>query len=123
MNANTSIASPTPKPVKPLSYFPSRDGGPSAFPSHHPVPANNYFQQQHNVGGGSFNPLYVQTRNGYFHPYSYSSYEGEQKAPTAGFQSISNGMNQTLGPMHFNSYAPPYSADGSHQRGPGDFDI
>lgn len=75
MSSNVTVAAETAKPTKSLPYYSARDNSPTSFQPH------AYFQHQHNFGGGTLNPLYIQTRNGYFHPYSYSSYGTELKPP------------------------------------------
>ena len=73
---------------------------------------------------GAYNPLYVQTRNGYFHPYSYSSYGTETK-PTPSFQAVNSTVNPNMPTMPFHPFQPPYGDDGPHQnqRGNGGFDM
>ncbi|KAK0655703.1 hypothetical protein B0T16DRAFT_315685 [Cercophora newfieldiana] len=113
-----------PKPAKPLSYF-SGDNNSNvpAFSPHPPVSSNPYFQHQQSMG--TYNPLYVQTRNGYFHPYSYSSYGAESKPTASNFQAVNNTVNPNLTGMAFHSFQPSYGDDSSHQhqRGNGGFDM
>ncbi|KAK0733945.1 hypothetical protein B0T26DRAFT_736747 [Lasiosphaeria miniovina] len=120
LSSNMSLVSPASKPAKALTFFPARDNGPPSFPAQPHVSSNPYFQHQHSMGGGTFNPLCVQSRNGYFHPY-YQGYGADPKPPNAGFQPV-NTLNQNLGSMAFNSFTTPYSSDSPHERGH-DFDM
>ncbi|KAK3383329.1 hypothetical protein B0T24DRAFT_687781 [Lasiosphaeria ovina] len=120
LSSNMSLVSPASKPAKALTFFPARDNGPPSFSSQPHVSSNPYFQHQHSMGGGTFNPLCVQSRNGYFHPY-YQGYGADPKPPNAGFQPV-NTLNQNLGSMAFNSFTTPYSSDSPHERGH-DFDM
>jgi len=122
MNSNASLMHEVPKATKSLSYFSGdNNNNASAFPSHPPVSGNPYFQHHHSMG--AYNPLYVQTRNGYFHPYSYSSYGTESKPPTSTFQTVNNAVNPSMTGIPFHPFQPPYGDESSHQRGNGGFDI
>lgn len=70
--------------------------------------------------GGTFNPLCVQNRGGYYNPYSYTNYGNEPKPAAANFQAV-NTMN--LGNMSFNAFAGPYASDSAHERVDQDFDL
>src|SRR4051812_33336509 len=106
MNSNASILQEASKPAKSLSYFPSDNNNAPAFASHPSVSSNPYFQHQQSMG--TYNPLYVQTRNGYFHPYSYSSYGVESKPAASNFQAVNSTVNPNLAGMPFHSFQPPY---------------
>ncbi|KAK3939686.1 hypothetical protein QBC46DRAFT_436961, partial [Diplogelasinospora grovesii] len=124
LSSNIAMASPMSKSSKPnsLPYFHTRESGPSTFPSHPSIANPAYFQHQHGLGGGNINPLCVQTRSGFpYHSYAYPSYGNDPKTSTAGFQPI-NTMNQNLGNMPFNSFAP-YTSDTPHDHSHTDFDI
>ncbi|KAL2016524.1 hypothetical protein VTK56DRAFT_3418 [Thermocarpiscus australiensis] len=112
LNSNVPLVSQAPKSVKSLSYFPTRDSGTASFTSQPPVPSSHYFQQQHNIGTGTLNPLCVQTRGGYYGPYGYPNYVNESKPPTTNFQAI-NAMN--FSSLSFNAFAAPYASDPAHE--------
>ncbi|KAK3693562.1 hypothetical protein B0T22DRAFT_43200 [Podospora appendiculata] len=124
MSSNIAMVSPALKVGKNgmHPYFPGRDSGPSTYPTHPPVPGNPYFPNQHALGGGNYNPLCVQTRPGYFNPYSYSNYATDSKPSAASFQPV-NAMNPNLGGMSYNSFATPYTSDSPQERGHHDFDL
>lgn len=131
------------KPPKPLSYYSGdNNNNAQALSSHPPLSSNPYCQQQ---TIGSYNPLYVQTRHGYFHPYSYASYGTDPRYSTpnmqgipsmqavpsmqnipnmqniANMQNTNNPGNQTLGSLRH----PDFSSfdEFARQRGNGGFDI
>ncbi|KAK3329756.1 hypothetical protein B0H66DRAFT_610810 [Apodospora peruviana] len=116
MNSNIGMGSPLSKPPKNTShqYFPTRDSGSASFPSHTSTLAHPFFHSQH---AGNFNPLYTQSRPGFFHPYhAYPNYGLEPKPVTQGFQPINNAMNHNLGSMSFNSFSTSYTSDSPHDR-------
>jgi len=123
MNVNSSIASDGTKTAKPHQYFPAGDSNTVPFSSHLPVSGNPYFQHQHSMGGGTYNPLYVQTRNGMFHPFSFAAFGTEPKVSTSSFQPINGAVNPNLAGMSYHSYQAPYGDESTHQRGNGGFDI
>ncbi|KAK4140309.1 uncharacterized protein C8A04DRAFT_15068 [Dichotomopilus funicola] len=96
-------------------------GAPSPmFASQSSVPSSNYFQHQHAMGAGTFNPLCVQGRNGYYNPYGYSNFGTEAKPSTPNFPTL-NAMN--LGGMAFNGFAGTFASDSTHERVEQDFDL
>jgi hypothetical protein len=119
MNANNSLSSATQKAAKPVPYMPVRDGA-SSFTSQPPVSSTHYFQHQHTMGAGTFNPLCVQARGGYYNPYGYSNFGTETKPSPPNFQAI-NAMN--LGNMPFNAFGGPFASDSAHERIDQDFDL
>lgn len=72
------------------------------------------------MGTGTFNPLCVQARGGYYNPYTYSNFGNEAKPSTANFPTIS-AMN--LGSMPFNAFGGPFASDSTHERVDQDFDL
>ena len=90
-----------------------------AFTSQAPLSNTNYFQHQHAMGGGSFNPL-AQTRNGYYNPYGYQGYGNEAKPTAASFHAINT---MSLGGMQFNAFAGGFPSDTTHDRVDQDFDL
>src|SRR5689334_2769068 len=108
-----SLASTVQKLPKTVSYVSARENGTSLFTSQPSVSSNNYFQHQHTMGAGTFNPLCVQGRGGYYNPYGYSNFSTEAKPSPTNFQAI-NGMN--LGNMSFNAFGGPFASDSAHER-------
>src|SRR5690242_9826207 len=88
LNPNLSLVSPAQKPGKALSYISPQDAGAPSFTSQPPIPSSHYFQQ-HTMGTGTFNPLCVQARGGYYNPYTYTNFGNEAKPSTANFPTIS----------------------------------
>lgn len=120
LDSNMSLKSAAQKPSKPSPYV-TTGGGPSPmFASQSSVPSSNYFQHQHAMGAGTFNPLCVQGRNGYYNPYGYSNFSTETKPPTPNFPTL-NAMN--LGGMAFNGFGSPFASDSTHERVEQDFDL
>ena len=117
MNSNIPLVPQAQKPPK--TYMAPQDTGPTAFTSQPPVPNNHYFPQ-HSMGGGTFNPLCVQARGGYFNPYGYPAFGDDAKQPTTNFQAI-NAMN--LGNLPFNAFGGPFASDSAHDRVDQDFDL
>lgn len=72
------------------------------------------------MGSGTLNPLCVQARGGYYHPYSFPNYGNESKSAASNFQPI-NSMN--LANMSFTSFSGAYISDSAQDRGDQDFDI
>ncbi|KAK5663312.1 hypothetical protein OQA88_3740 [Cercophora sp. LCS_1] len=122
LNSNSSITSEAPRPPKPTPYFNPHDNSPPTFPTHLAVPGNSYFQ--HTTPSGAGNPLYVQTRNGYFHPYSYGTPGTDAKAPNGtGFQPINNAVNPAMTGLPFHQFQPSYPADAQYQHGTNEYDL
>lgn len=119
MNANNSLASATQKAAKPVGYMSARDAA-SSFTTQPPGSSSHYFQHQHTMGPGTFNPLCVQARGGYYNPYGYSNFGTETKPSPPNFQSI-NAMG--LGNMPFNAFGGPFASDSVHERVDQDFDL
>ncbi|KAK4157841.1 hypothetical protein C8A00DRAFT_29227 [Chaetomidium leptoderma] len=120
LNSNRSLASATQKPAKPNPYISDREPVAPSFTSQPPVSSGHYFQHQHTMGAGTFNPLCVQTRGGYYNPYGYSNFGNDTKPSTTNFQAI-NGMN--LGNMPFSAFGGPFASDSAHDRVDQDFDL
>ncbi|KAK4248474.1 hypothetical protein C7999DRAFT_13564 [Corynascus novoguineensis] len=120
LNSNVPLASAGQKHPKPVSYVTSRENGPSLFTSQPPVSSSNYFQHQHTMGTGTFNPLCVQGRSGFYNPYSYTSFSADTKSSTANFQAI-NGVN--LANMSFSAFGGPFASDSAHERLDQDFGL
>ncbi len=119
MTSNMPLVSSTQKPAKQTPYISSQEPGPTSFASQPPVPGGHYFQQ-HTLGTGTFNPLCVQARGGYYNPYSYPSFGNEPKPATTNFQAI-NAMS--LGNMAFNGFGGPFASDSPHDRVDQDYEI
>ncbi len=119
MASNMSMVSSAQQPAKTVSYLSSQEAGPTSFAPQPPVPGGHYFQQ-HTMGSGTFNPLCVQARGGYYNPYSYSNFGNEHKPSTTNFQAI-NAMN--LGNMPFNAFGGPFTSDSAHERVDQDYDL
>ncbi|EAQ92836.1 hypothetical protein CHGG_01071 [Chaetomium globosum CBS 148.51] len=96
-----------------------RDSGTPLFTSQPPSSNTNYFQQQ-TMGAGTFNPLCVQGRGGYYNPYGFPSFGNEAKPSTTNFQAI-NAMN--LGNMGYNAFGGPFAPDSAHGGVDQDFDL
>ncbi|KAK4034809.1 hypothetical protein C8A01DRAFT_18455 [Parachaetomium inaequale] len=109
-----------PKPTKSVSYASTRDNGAALFTSQPTVSSSHYFQNQHTMGPGTFNPLCVQGRGGYYNPYGYSNFGNEEKASTTNFQAI-NSMN--LGNMSYNGFGGPFASDSVRGAVDQDFDL
>jgi hypothetical protein len=72
------------------------------------------------MGAGTFNPLCVQGRGGYYNPYAYSNFGNEEKPSTTNFQAI-NSMN--LGNMSYNGFGGPFGSDSVRGAVDQDFDL
>lgn len=72
------------------------------------------------MGAGTFNPLCLQNRGGYYHSYGYQGLGNGAKPSTGNFEAIST-LN--LGSMPFNTFAGSYAADSGHERADQDFDL
>ncbi|KAL2167525.1 hypothetical protein VTG60DRAFT_1148 [Thermothelomyces hinnuleus] len=120
LNSNMPLTSAEQKPPKLVSYIAARENGSPFFTSQPPVPTSNYFQHQHVMGAGTFNPLYVQGRGSFYNPYSYSNFGADAKSSTTNFQVI-NSMN--LASMPFNAFSGPFASDSAHERVDQDFDL
>lgn len=72
------------------------------------------------MGAGTFNPLCVQGRGGYYNPYGFPSFGNEAKPSTTNFQAI-NAMN--LGNMGYNAFGGPFAPDSAHGGVDQDFDL
>lgn len=123
MSTNVSISSEASRPAKPTQYYPSHDHSSPTFAPHLALQANPYFQHQHNGNSGANNPLYVQTRNGFFHPYSYGTPGTDNKPNGNGFQPINNAVNSTISGLPFHQFQSPYAADNSYPHGSNDFEL
>ncbi|KAK3300834.1 uncharacterized protein B0H64DRAFT_24680 [Chaetomium fimeti] len=119
LNSNLSLTSATQKPTKPVSYVSAQESSTSLFTSQPPSSTSNYFQQQ-TMGAGTFNPLCVQGRGGYYNPYGFPSFGNETKPPATNFQAI-NAMN--LGNMSFNAFGGPFASDSAHGGVDQEFDL
>ncbi|KAL2161589.1 hypothetical protein VTH06DRAFT_8151 [Thermothelomyces fergusii] len=119
LNSNMPLPSAGQKPPKLVPYVTARENGSPMFTSQPPVPTSNYFQHQHVMGVGTFNPLYVQGRGGFYNPYSYPNFVTDSKSST-NFQVI-NSMN--LASMPFNAFGGPFASDSVHERVDQDFEL
>lgn len=72
------------------------------------------------MGPGTFNPLCVQTRGGYYNPYGYANFGNDVKPSTTNFQAI-NAMNMSSLP--FNAFGGPFTSDTPHDGVDQDFDL
>jgi hypothetical protein len=119
MTSNMQMVSSGQKSAKPAPYITAQETGPTSFASQPPVSGNPYFPQ-HTMGTGTFNPLCVQARGGYYNPYSYPTFGNDPKPTITNFQAI-NAMS--LGGMSFNAFGGPFASDSAHERVDQDFDL
>ncbi|KAK4168796.1 hypothetical protein QBC43DRAFT_106509 [Cladorrhinum sp. PSN259] len=121
MSTNLSLGSSAPDNGKPLSFFPSRESGASAFSTQQLISSRTYYTpQQHTISGGNFNPL-CQTRPNQLTGYGFAGYGNDNKPSLAGFQSI-NSMAPNLNNLSFNAYNQYETQETNLERVSQDFD-
>ncbi|KAI0148037.1 hypothetical protein F4776DRAFT_673323 [Hypoxylon sp. NC0597] len=115
-NPNLSFASPTPSLKRSPSYFLAKENDNLGLKPA-TTASNPYLHSTNPAQGENYNPLYVQSRDGFgFH--TYSSYDEDVKHEATSFQSINGqgGLNSLHIPSHPNTMF-------SSNQGGNDFDL
>ncbi|OTA93872.1 hypothetical protein M434DRAFT_385058 [Hypoxylon sp. CO27-5] len=114
-NPNLSFASPTPSLKRSPTYFAKENDNMGLKPA--TTASNPYLQSTNPTQGENYNPLYVQSRDGFGFP-TYSPYDEDVKHEATSFQSINGqgGLTSLHMPSHHNTMF-------SSNQGGNDFDL